>query len=213
MSNSMSFRLIGATMIVATILAACSSSGAAPSQGPQQPGQPVVAPGAPGQPGQPDVPGGPNPPMPTPAPPGQPGQPVTPAPVPTPTKVSGGGGAPAPTPTPVKKTIVDLGIDNIYANSAGLIYLTIKNYGNVDLNGTYSANCTGETVNNSGVTSKLTPVPITFSFTGAPGSKQDFNTTYSRDPSISSMTVSCTLHPPAGDSNSSNDQMGPIKVK
>lgn len=209
MSNSMSFRLIGATMIVATILVACSSSGIAPSQEPQQPGQPVV-PGPPGQPGQP---GAPNPPVPTPVQPGQPGQPVPPAPVPTPTNASGGGGAPAPTPTPVKNTIVDLGIDNIYPDSAGRIYLTIKNYGNVDFDGTASANCTGETVNNAGVTSKLTPVPIIFIFKGASGFKQDYPTTYSRDPSISSMTVSCTLHPPAGDSNSSNDHMGPTKVK
>jgi hypothetical protein len=115
-------------------------------------------------------------------------------------------------PIPAQKMNLDLAVDNIYPASTGHIMVTLKNAGNVNISGSYKLTCYGSYVGSGGSGS----LPLTAQYANinlTPGQKADFDTSFSRNPNITTMSVSCTVIPPAGDSNSSNDTMGLTKVK
>jgi hypothetical protein len=107
---------------------------------------------------------------------------------------------------------LDLAISNIYPSSTGHIMVTVKNAGNVNISGSYKISCSGSYIDSGGNNAlKLAAQYATVNL--APGKTADFDTSYSRNPSIQSMYVQCTLTPPQGDTNSGNDKMGPTQVK
>jgi hypothetical protein len=136
-----------------------------------------------------------------------------------------GGGGSNPTATPERKKIlgiipipnifgaeIDLGVDNIYAASTGHIMATLKNFGSQTLQGSYKLTCSGSYTDlggNHALAANAQYATINL----ASGAKADFDTSYSRNPSITAMWVACTVIPPAGDANSGNDSMGMTQVK
>jgi hypothetical protein len=191
------------------------------------PGQPMQEGPIPGQPlpeGPPPgelMPAGPPPEQPQPMQPPpaqqqpagqQPGQ--APAAQPTATKKPGSG-QPAKTATSGVLLLIgtpllaapynlDLAITNVYPASTGHIMVTIRNTGTVDVSGSYKVTCSGSYVDSTG-NHALNAVAQYASVNLSPAQKADFDTSYSRNPSITSMTVTCKLTPPEGDSNSSNN--------
>ena len=185
-----------------------------PQPEPPQPGQPQPGPLQPGQP-QPE-PLQPEPPQPEPPQPEQPQpqpQPTQSAPTKSsPTKKS----SPNPTATIIMLQAVlaklDLAITNIYPASSGHIMVTVKNTGNQNVSGSYKVTCSGSYTDSGGNHAlSLTAQYATVNLTA--GQKADYDTGYSRNPSITEMWVSCKITPPQGDADSSNDSMGMTKVK
>jgi hypothetical protein len=137
-------------------------------------------------------------------------------------KNKSGGGSTTVTNTPssliLKITAIavvanlDLAISNIYPSSTGHIMVTIKNTGNMNVSGSYKIVCSGYYID-SGGTQKLNLAGQYATVNLTPGKTADFDTSYSRNPSIQHMYVQCTLTPPAGDTNSKNNSMGPTQVK
>ena len=121
---------------------------------------------------------------------------------------------PNPTPTFLVLQIakVDLAISNIYPSSTGHIMVTVKNVGNMNVSGSYKIVCSGSYID-SGGNNALKLAGQYASVNLAPGKSQDYDTSYSRNPSIQHMYVQCTLTPPQADTNKSNDSMGPTQVK
>jgi PBP1b-binding outer membrane lipoprotein LpoB len=106
---------------------------------------------------------------------------------------------------------VDLSVNNIYPDSNGHVQATIRNIGNVAVSGSYKLVCTGNYVDATG--NHALPLKSQYpNINLAPDTKVDIDTGFSRNPSISSMSVTCTLTPPAEDSNSSNNSRA-AKVK
>lgn len=177
-----------------------------PQPGQPQPGQPQPEQPQPGQPPQPPTPQGP-----------QPGQPPAPA-QPTATKKSGGKPPVSATVTPTSPSIpfpitaiavvanLDLAISNIYPSSTGHIMVTLKNAGNIKISGSYQVACSGSYTDSTGnhalsLTSQYATVNLTA------GQTADFDTSYSRNPSITTMYVACKVTPPKGDTSSTDDSM------
>lgn len=126
---------------------------------------------------------------------------------------SGGGGGSLPiTPLPAVVAKLDIGITNIYPASTGKIMFTIKNLGNLVVNGSYKVVCSGS-YTDSGGNHALNLSGLYANVNLAAGQQADFETGYSRNPSINAMWVSCKITPPKGDVNTSNDMMGMTKVK
>jgi hypothetical protein len=106
---------------------------------------------------------------------------------------------------------VDLSVNNIYPDSNGHVQATIRNIGNVNVSGSYKLVCTGNYVDTTG--NHALPLKSQYpNINLAPNTKVDIDTGFSRNPSISSMSVTCTLTPPAEDTNSSNNSRA-AKVK
>jgi hypothetical protein len=118
-------------------------------------------------------------------------------------------------PIPAVKANWDLAVDNIYPASNGHIMVTIKNAGNMTINATITITCSGTSYTPTVLPAinTLGPTSQSVSFNLKAGEKFDQDTTFSRNPTITKMLVSCSITPPSGDTNSSNDSMGPIKVK
>lgn len=186
-----------------------------PQLGQPQPGQPQPGQPQPGQPGpeqpQPGLPEPeqpqPNQPQPVPQ---QPNQPPDPNPVqPTATKKSGGG-QPAPTATMIMLQAVtanlDLAVSNVYPSSTGHIMVTLKNAGNIKISGSYKVTCSGSYTDSTG-NNALKSVAQYATVNLTAGQTTDFDTSYSRNPSITEMWVSCKVTPPQGDTNSSDDSL------
>jgi hypothetical protein len=121
-----------------------------------------------------------------------------------------------PTITPTQKgflvdpniqiAVLDLGISNIYPSSTGHIMVTLKNTGNIKISGSYKVSCSGSYVD-SGGNNALKLAGQYASVDLKPGATKDFDTSYSRNPKILEMTVSCTLTPPEGDTNQGNNTL------
>ena len=109
----------------------------------------------------------------------------------------------------------DLAVANIYPSATGHIMVTIKNAGNMTINATITITCSGTSYTPTVLPAinTLGPTSQSVSFNLKAGEKFDQDTTFSRNPTITKMLVSCSITPPSGDTNSSNDSMGPIKVK
>ena len=109
----------------------------------------------------------------------------------------------------------DLAVANIYPSATGHIMVTIKNAGNMTINATITITCLGTSYTPTVLPAinTLGPTSQSVSFNLKAGEKFDQDTTFSRNPTITKMLVSCSITPPSGDTNSSNDSMGPIKVK
>jgi hypothetical protein len=134
--------------------------------------------------------------------------------------VSSSGGGKSPTSTPISNLPVipaqvyklDLAMTNIYPASTGKIMFTIKNTGTVAVSGSYKVVCNGSYMDSSG-NHALTASGQYANVNLSAGQKTDYETGYSRNPSITSMWVSCKLTPPAADEDKSNDEMGMTQVK
>jgi hypothetical protein len=153
-----------------------------------------------------------------------------------PTKANGPGPGPTPTVTksvpviqtvlpfatqtvavPVIQTVlplqmVDLAVTKIFPNASGKIMMTIKNSGTVKVTGSYQYVCSGSFTDSAGnhalnATKQFADVDM------APGQSSDYDTGYSRNPSITEMWVSCKLTPPAADAVGANNSLGMTKVK
>lgn len=130
------------------------------------------------------------------------------------------GGIPAPTNTTSAGGVlgvvaeVDLAVAYIYPDSSGKVMLVIKNAGNVPVNWTAGWTCFETYTTAGGASGNNTSYPPT-NMTNYfdVGAKTEYDTGWSRDPSISSMTLACTITPPAGDVNSANDSSGTTKIK
>jgi hypothetical protein len=125
----------------------------------------------------------------------------------------GGGGSGSST------TGVDLAVANIYPAPTGHIMVTIKNAGGTTINSSTKITCTGKVwmaptkTNPLVVIGQLGPYTQTLSFNLKAGEKFDQDTQISRDPTMQALNVTCSITPPSGDTTSSNDSMGPTKVK
>jgi hypothetical protein len=129
--------------------------------------------------------------------------------------VNNAGSGNSTTPTikmiPAQVMNLDLAVDNVYPASNGHIMVTIKNTGNVVVSGSYKIVCSGSYVDSGG--NHALSLAGQYATIGlSQNQKADFDTSYSRNPSISSMSVTCTITPPNGDSNSGNNTKA-AKVK
>ena len=115
-------------------------------------------------------------------------------------------------PIPAVKANWDLAVDNIYPASNGHIMVTIKNAGNITMSASIPLTCSG-TKTTSTTSGPIGPKTQTVSINLKAGAKTDIDTGFARDPTISTMLVSCSITPPSGDTNSSNDSKSSIKVK
>ena len=105
---------------------------------------------------------------------------------------------------------LDLAVSKIYPASNGHIMVTLKNAGNVKISGSYKVSCSGNYTDTSNHLLPLSGQYATVNLTA--GQTADFDTSYSRNPTIKEMWVECTVTPPSGDSNSSNNSLA-SKVK
>ncbi len=105
----------------------------------------------------------------------------------------------------------DLGLADVYPHSSGKIMARIKNYGtgavkNASVQLACSASIT-KTSGNSQTTGSIPPVPKTITVNLEPGQTADYETGHAREPSITTMSVSCTIQSNILDSNSGNNSM------
>lgn len=194
-----------------------------------QPGQPQPEQPLPGQPQpEPPQPGQPQPGLPpasgpTALPPAAPGGGAS-GPTAVPPAAPGGGASIATTAAPsggimivvtqflANFSTLDLAISNIYPASTGHIMVTLKNAGTQTIAMSPKLTCYGTTTGTTGVHT-VGPYAQYPNINLAAGKTTDIDTSFSRDPSITTMYVSCTIIPPSGDTNSSNDTMGLTQVK
>jgi hypothetical protein len=109
---------------------------------------------------------------------------------------------------------VDLAVVNIYPAPTGHIMATIKNAGNVTINSTTTLTCSGTKTENPlpNVGLNVGPYTQSLTFNLKAGEKFDQDTQISRDPSMLTLWVTCSITPPSGDSNNSDDSTN-AKVK
>ena len=107
---------------------------------------------------------------------------------------------------------LDLAISNIYPASTGHIMVTLKNDGTQTIAMSPKLTCYGTYTDSTGV-HNVGPYAQYPNINLTAGKTTDIDTSFSRDPSITTMYVSCTVIPPSGDADSSNDTMGLTQVK
>jgi hypothetical protein len=114
---------------------------------------------------------------------------------------------------PVQIYNIDLAVANIYPASTGHIMVTLKNNGTANISGSYKLVCYGTYLHKTKGSQVLPSSGQYANVNLTSGQKADYDTTFSRNPDITEMYVSCKVTPPSGDSNSSNDSMGMTRVK
>ena len=113
---------------------------------------------------------------------------------------------------------VDVGISNIYPAANGHIMATIQNNGNDTISTNITLSCSGTvtykgTNSSPDVTGQLGPYTQNFGFKLGAGEKFDQDTQIARDPTVKKLIVTCSITPPAHDSDNTNDSRGPVQVK